>query len=128
MRSTFTDSELGYLRTQRLGRLATVDAHGAPQNNPVGFHVDAAGRILVGGINLAATRKFRNVQGNAHVAFVIDDLVSVDPWHVRGVEVRGRAEALEDTDPPMPGMSREVIRVTPDWVFSWGLEASAAAE
>lgn len=33
----FTDAELTYLRGQRLGRLATVDAAGAPQNNPVGF-------------------------------------------------------------------------------------------
>ena len=34
---TFTDAELAYLSSQRLGRLATVDVDGAPQNNPVGF-------------------------------------------------------------------------------------------
>lgn len=28
---------IAYLGTQRLGRLATVDPAGAPQNNPVGF-------------------------------------------------------------------------------------------
>ena len=38
----FTDAELGYLGSQRLGRLATVDAEGAPQNNPVGFRYNPA--------------------------------------------------------------------------------------
>lgn len=121
---TFTSDELTYLRSQRLGRLATVDRSGAPQNNPVGFMVDdAVGRIVIGGYSLAATRKFRNIRGNGAVALVVDDLVSVDPWTVRGVELRGRAEAVEDVDPPMPSMSRELIRITPDWIASWGLTA-----
>lgn len=121
---TFTSDELTYLRSQRLGRLATVDRSGAPQNNSVGFMVDdAVGRIVIGGYSLAATRKFRNIRGNGAVALVVDDLVSVDPWTVRGVELRGRAEAVEDVDPPMPSMSRELIRITPDWIASWGLTA-----
>ena len=123
MSLTFTPAELDYLRTQRLGRLATVDGHGAPQNNPVGFVVDeASGRVMIGGHDLAATRKFRNVKDNPRAALVIDDLVSVDPWRVRGVEVRGDAEALDDADPPMRGMSRAVIRITPRWIASWGLD------
>ena len=122
MSLTFTPTELDYLRTQRLGRLATVDRHGAPQNNPVGFVVDeASGQMVIGGLDLAATRKFRNVQDNPQAAFVVDDLASVDPWRVRGVEVRGNAEALDDADPPMRGMSRAVIRITPRWIASWGL-------
>jgi len=39
--AVFTDSELAYLAGQRLGRLATVAPSGAPQNNPVGFWVNA---------------------------------------------------------------------------------------
>jgi pyridoxamine 5'-phosphate oxidase family protein len=123
MAPTFTDDELAYLGSQPLGRLATVDPSGAPQNNPVGFVVDhATGQIVIGGLALARTRKFRNVQQNPHVALVIDDLVSTDPWTVRGVEVRGTAEALTDVDPPRPGMSRETIRITPTWIGSWGLD------
>ncbi len=30
----FTDAEIAYFRSQRLGRLATVDGKGAPQNLP----------------------------------------------------------------------------------------------
>jgi len=44
----------------------------------------------------------RDVQANAQVALVIDDLVSPDPWAVRGLEIRGTAVALSDVDPPSP--------------------------
>jgi pyridoxamine 5'-phosphate oxidase family protein len=124
MHPKLTKTELEYLRSQQLGRLATVDSLGAPQNNPVGFAIDEVdGTILIGGLALGTTRKFRNVQGNANVALVVDDLPSVDPWHVRGVEIRGRGEALTDVDPPYPGMSRQAIRITPDWIASWGIDS-----
>ena len=123
MAPTFTSHELTYLKRQRLGRLATVDANGAPQNNPVGFFVDeSAGHVRIGGTALARTRKFRNVRRNPHAALVVDDLESVDPWTVRFVEIRGVAEALEDVDPPMDGMSREVILIRPRWIGSLGIE------
>lgn len=35
-----SSAERDYLTSQRLGRLATVDAHGQPQNNPVGFFLN----------------------------------------------------------------------------------------
>jgi pyridoxamine 5'-phosphate oxidase family protein len=79
--------------------------------------------VLIGGTQLGASRKFRNVRENPSVAFVVDDLASVDPWTVRGVEIRGTADAEEDVDPPMRGMSREVIRVRPEWIGSWGVDA-----
>jgi pyridoxamine 5'-phosphate oxidase family protein len=123
MAITLTDLERSYLKSQPLGRLATVDASGAPQNSPVGvFLDDETGDIVIGGFAMGASRKFRNVQANGHAAVVIDDLVSQDPWTVRGLEVRGNAVALEDVDPPAPFMSREVIRVTPAWVSSWGID------
>jgi pyridoxamine 5'-phosphate oxidase family protein len=50
---------------------------------------------------------------------VIDDLATVDPWRPRGVEVRGRAEALDG--------DRPLIRVHPERVVSWGLDRVAAA-
>jgi pyridoxamine 5'-phosphate oxidase family protein len=106
-----------------LGRLATVSRDGQPQNNPVGFFVDdELGVIDVGGRAMAQTKKFRNVQSNPLVSIVVDDLASVDPWRVRGIEVRGHAEALTAWDPPFPGYSREAIRIHPDRVISWGLE------
>jgi pyridoxamine 5'-phosphate oxidase family protein len=123
MAVALTELERAYLKSQPLGRLATVDPSGAPQNNPVGFYLDEeSGDIVVGGAALSTTRKFRNVRSNGNVAIVVDDLVSRDPWTVRGVEIRGTAVALEDVEPPVGFMSREVIRITPTWVMSWGLD------
>src|SRR5580700_6968273 len=126
MTVTLTGAERSYLKSQPLARLATVDANGAPQNNPVGAFLDEeTGDILIGGHAMGASRKFRNVRTNSQVAIVIDDLVSRDPWTVRGLEIRGTAVALEDVDPPVPFMSREVIRITPAWVSSWGVDAAS---
>jgi pyridoxamine 5'-phosphate oxidase family protein len=112
--STITDDVISYLAEQRFGRLATVDAKNAPQNNPVGFRYNPEiGTIDIGGHNLTASRKFRNIGKNPAVAFVVDDLVSVRPWHVRCVEIRGRAEALESPS--------ELIRIYPERVISFGL-------
>jgi pyridoxamine 5'-phosphate oxidase family protein len=122
-RITLTDIERAYMQSQPLARLATVDAGGAPQNNPVGVFLDEeSGDIVIGGFAMGATRKFRNEQANTAVALVIDDLVSTDPWTVRGLEIRGTAVALSDVDPPVPFMSREVIRITPTWIVTWGLD------
>ena len=126
MTVTLTEAERAYLQSQPLARLATVDRGGAPQNNPVGAFLDEeTGDIIIGGHAMGASRKFRNVQRNRQVALVIDDLVSPDPWTVRGLEIRGTAVALEDVDPPVPFMSREVIRITPTWVTSWGVDPEA---
>jgi pyridoxamine 5'-phosphate oxidase family protein len=118
----FTDFELEYLRSQRLGRLATLSPRGTLQNSPVGFQVDEeAGVIAIWGRDMGNTRKFHNVAANGQVAFVVDDLASVTPWVVRGIEIRGTAEALTDQSPPNAYMSREVIRIHPRRVIAWGL-------
>ncbi|MDF2706338.1 MAG: hypothetical protein K0R62_1990 [Nonomuraea muscovyensis] len=119
---SFTQAELDYLAGQRLGRLATVSPAGQVQNNPVGFFVDAAsGTITIGGHALGASKKFRNIQRGSTVSFVVDDLASVDPWVVRGIEIRGSAVALTDHEPPVPYFSREIITITPSKIISWGL-------
>ena len=74
---------------------------------------------------MGSTPKLRDVQANGQVALVVDDVVSRDPRRVRGIEIRGTAVALEDVDPPMALMSREVIRITPTWVASWGVDPEA---
>jgi pyridoxamine 5'-phosphate oxidase family protein len=118
----FTDGELAYLRSQRLGRLATIAADGTLQNNPVGFQVDEeAGVINIGGRALGTTRKFANIAANGNVAFVVDDLASVNPWVVRCLEIRGTAEALTGQVPLSPYMSPEIIRIHPRRIISWGM-------
>jgi pyridoxamine 5'-phosphate oxidase family protein len=118
----FTDAELEYLRSQRLGRLATLRPDGSLQNSPVGFQVDpAAGVINIFGRDLGQSRKFHNVAANGQVAFVVDDIASVDPWVVRCLEVRGVAEALTGQTPPNRYVGDEVIRIHPRRIISWGM-------
>ncbi|MFC4909030.1 PPOX class F420-dependent oxidoreductase [Actinomadura gamaensis] len=124
----FTPTELDYLNGQPLGRLATVSPAGQVQNNPVNFVVDAeTGAIMIGGGAMGASKKFRNVQAGSTVSFVVDDLVSVDPWRPRGIEIRGTAEALVDQDPPMKNLSREYIKITPTRIVSWNLDGPRAS-
>jgi pyridoxamine 5'-phosphate oxidase family protein len=120
---TFTDAELDYLSTQRLGRLATAAPDGTLQNNPVSFRYNPeTATIDIGGHDMGASRKFRNVLAGGEAAFVVDDIASLQPWRVRGVEIRGHAEALTDQTPPGPGFSGELIRVHPRRIISWGLD------
>ncbi|MEV4476995.1 PPOX class F420-dependent oxidoreductase [Nonomuraea salmonea] len=119
----FTAAEQDYLTGQHLGRLATVAPGGQVQNNPVGYFLDAGtGTITIGGHAMGASKKFGNVRRGSTVSLVVDDLASVDPWVVRGIEIRGTAQALADVDPPLPFFSREVIRITPTKIISWGLD------
>ncbi|KPI18379.1 enzyme from PPOX class [Actinobacteria bacterium OK074] len=120
--TAFSEAERVYLKSQRLGRLATVDPNGQPQANPVGFYLQDDGTILIGGFAMGRTKKWRNLGGNPKVALVVDDIVSVDPWQVRGVDIRGEAELLTGPHDLAPYLSPEVIRIHPRRIYSWGLE------
>lgn len=113
--SAFTEAELAYLLSQRrLARVATVGADGTPHVVPVGWsYNEELDAIEIGGRDFAETKKYRDVRRNGRAAVVIDDLASTDPWRPRGVEVRGRADAVEEPQP--------LIRIHPDRVRSWGV-------
>jgi pyridoxamine 5'-phosphate oxidase family protein len=114
----FTDAEQAYLGSQPLGRLATIQADGSPQVKPVGFQVNPGlGTIDVTGFNLTSSQKFRNVRRDGHVALVVDDIASTDPWRVRFLEIRGTAEALGDGAAGGP-----LIRIHPTRILSYGVE------
>jgi pyridoxamine 5'-phosphate oxidase family protein len=118
----FSDAERTYLKSQRLGRLATVDPRGQPQANPVGFFPQDDGTILIGGYALGTTKKWRNLLANPKTSLVVDDVVSLKPWTVRGVEIRGEAELLTGPHELGPHFSEELIRIHPVKIHSWGLD------
>jgi pyridoxamine 5'-phosphate oxidase family protein len=119
--SEFSAAELAYLAGERrLGRIATVGRDGTPHVVPVGLsHNEAEDSIDVRGRELAATKKFGDVERNGRAAIVIDDLASVDPWRPRGIEVRGRAEAIREPE--------ALIRIHPERIVSWGIESERRA-
>ncbi|PWI14584.1 PPOX class F420-dependent oxidoreductase [Streptomyces sp. Act143] len=117
----FSEAERACLKSQRLGRFATVDPQGQPQANPVGFFPQDDGTILIGGYQMGRSNKWRNLQKNPKVALVVDDVVSLRPWKVRGIDIRGEAELLVGPHGLGPHLSEEVIRIRPRRIRSWGL-------
>jgi pyridoxamine 5'-phosphate oxidase family protein len=119
--SVFTEAELRYLVGGRqLGRIATVGADGTPHVVPVAWIYNAArDTIDVGGYDLERSKKFRDVARTGRAAIVIDDLERTDPWQPRGIEVRGRGEAI-----PLP---TPMIQIYPERIVSWGLEGRRSA-
>jgi pyridoxamine 5'-phosphate oxidase family protein len=117
---SFSDEEIAYLNSQPLGRLATVAADGQPDAAPVGFEY-SDGVIFIGGIDPMKTRKFRNVRdGNVKVAFVVDDLVSTDPWTPRFLRIYGVADLVDRQG--QFGL-KPYMRITPTISWSWNLSA-----
>jgi pyridoxamine 5'-phosphate oxidase family protein len=122
---TFNDDEISYLASQRLGRLATVQADGTPQVNPVGFRYNPElESIDIGGYTMSTSQKYRNVRRDPRVAFVVDDVVSTDPWRVRCLEIRGMAEAVPDPSDPVAGSDTSLIRIRPHRIIGFGLDRS----
>ncbi|MDI3408183.1 PPOX class F420-dependent oxidoreductase [Streptomyces cavernicola] len=115
----FTELERAYLREQPLGRLATVSPKGQVQNRPVAFTVNTrTGTIDIAGHTMGTTQKFRNVTANPRVSLVVDDIPSTDPWQVRCVEIRGRAEAISGPT----GSNDAIIRIHPTRILTLGLD------
>lgn len=116
--SLFSNAEIDYLTTARmLGRIATAARDGTLHVAPVGFTLNLEdGVVEVRGRELVRTKKFRDVARTGRAAIVIDDVLP--PWRPRGVEVRGRAEAVEHPRP--------VIRIHPERIVSWGLDQDGA--
>lgn len=124
-------------RTKRSSpRLATVDSDGRPHVTPVGVFYDPETQTIVigghAGSNMATSKKFRDARRRPDVAFVIDDLASVDPWTPRLVEVRGRAETHTDGGEEVSvriGASMPFdaawIRIIPRRIVAMGIDGGA---
>lgn len=123
--SNFTDQEIAYLSSQRLGRLATVNVTGEPHVVPVVFRYNPdLDTIDIGGYGMGTSKKFRDVARDGRVAFVVDDVPQ--PRLVRGVEVRGRAEALQTGGNAVDrNRDPEMIRIRPTRIVGWGLDTDA---
>jgi pyridoxamine 5'-phosphate oxidase family protein len=98
----FSDSELEFLRSQRIGRFSTVGPSGWPHVAPVMYSVDDSGALEfdVDGV------KLRNLSAESRTAMVVD---AMGPK--RGVAIQGRARLI----------APERARLEPVRKFSWGL-------
>ena len=119
--SQFTPQEIDYLKSQRLGRMATIDAKGDLHVVPVGFRYNAEQDTLdIGGRNLASTKKYRDALRHGRIALVVDDVIP--PWKPRFVEVRGTVQAFTEGGKTInEGFQPEILRLTPTYITSFGI-------
>ncbi len=98
----FTTGEIEFLRSQRIGRFATVSPSGWPHVVPVMYAVDDGGALEfdVDGV------KLRNIAAEPRAAMVVD---AMGPK--RGVAIQGRVRLI----------GPERARLDPAHKFSWGL-------
>jgi len=124
---SFTEEEIAYIRSQPLARLSTVDTEGQPDVVPVGLEWDGEFFWVGGPSGIVKTRKFRNLAaGNSKVALVVDDLVSFDPFIVRGIRIYGIAEQpFERVGLVGPGT---YLRIKPTVSWSWNLAGEPAGQ
>jgi pyridoxamine 5'-phosphate oxidase family protein len=92
---------------------------------PTSFRYNSdLGTIDIGGLHMATTKKYRDVQAHPAAAIVVDDLVSTDPWTPRMLEIRGRAEAVATGGAQLgPGFGPAFIRLYPEKVNSFGIDS-----
>ena len=123
---TFKTHEIDFLRQADLGRLATIQRDGTPQNSPVGFdYNEELGTIDIAGYRMSESQKFRNIAHHPKVAFVVDDIASRDPWRVRCLEIRGTAEQAAVAPARAAAgdhLDTAIIRITPRRIISFGIE------
>lgn len=98
----FTEPELEFLRSQRIGRLATVGLSGWPHVVPVMYALSDSGTFEfdVDGV------KLRNLTAEPRAAIVVD---AMGPK--RGVAIQGKAELIGPARARLTGVHK----------FSWGL-------
>jgi pyridoxamine 5'-phosphate oxidase family protein len=100
---TLDEAELAYLRSERIGRLATVGPAGFPHVMPVRYSVTDEGALEFDADGI----KLRNLSAEPRVAFVVDGM-----GPRRGVALQGVATMI----------GPERARLEPRRAFSWGLE------
>ena len=119
---TLTDAEQRFLVRQPRGHLSTIGRDGVPQVKPLGFTYNAAlGTIDIAGYAMGSSAKFRNVQMNPRVAFVVDEVTEPTMQGVHFLEIRGVAEAVTHL-PADPHLAPEIIRIHPRRVVAYNVD------
>src|ERR1700690_3717178 len=120
---SLTDAEQRFLATQPRGHLATIGPDGTPQVKPLGFTYNAdLGTIDIAGFNMGASAKYRNIQSNPRVAFVVDQVTEASMEGAHFLEIRGTAEAVSGTASADGHLAAEIIRIQPRRVIAYNVD------
>ena len=104
-----------------------VNTAGAPHVVPVSFRYNPElDTIDIGGHNLLASKKVRDITQTGRAAFVVDDVLP--PWKPRGVEIRASAILLTDGGKTVNSdFDHALIRLTPTRIIGWGIDTNPFA-
>src|SRR6185436_1706085 len=92
---SFSDSEVAYIRSQRLARIATASPKTMqPDVAAIVYQFDGE-YFYIGGLEQEKTLKFLNSRANPKVSLIIDDLESIKPWLPRGIKIHGTVDIVE---------------------------------
>jgi pyridoxamine 5'-phosphate oxidase family protein len=118
-----TDAERRFLANQPRCHLATIGPDGTPQVKPTGFTWNAAlGTIDIAGFNMGGSAKYRNIQSNPRVAFVVDEMTEESMEGAHFLEIRGTAEAVIDRATADGHLAPEIIRIHPRRVLAYNVD------
>ena len=97
--------------------------NGTPQVKPLGFTYNPTlGTIDVTGFNMSGSAKYRNVQANPKVAFVVDEVTAQSMEGAHFLEIRGFAETAVGTHVPQGHLAPEIIRIHPWRIVSFNVD------
>jgi pyridoxamine 5'-phosphate oxidase family protein len=118
-----TDAEQRFLARQPRGHLATIGSDGTPQVKPLGFTYNAAlGTIDIAGFNMGGSAKYRNIQANPRVAFVVDEVTEASMEGAHFLEIRGVAEAVTGRASADGHLADEIIRIHPRRIIAYNVD------
>lgn len=140
-RKTLTETEIAFVQTQPVGRLATADANGHPHIVPVCYAFDGTHFYISldekpKRVNESQLRRVRNIEARHEASLLIDQYD--DDWsRLAYILVHGHAGLLQPPDSmhtqalvllreryiqyrTMALENHSMIVITPDSVISWG--------
>jgi pyridoxamine 5'-phosphate oxidase family protein len=89
----------------------------------VGFSYNRAlGTVEIAGFNMAGSAKYRNVQANPKVSFVVDEVTEPGIEGAHFLELRGVAETVIGTDEPDDHLAAEIIRIHPRRIIGFNVD------
>ena len=120
---SFSDAEVRFLASQPRGHLATLGSTGTPQVKPLGFSYNPTlDTIDITGFNMVRSAKYRNVQMNPNVAFVVDEVTEQSMEGAHFLEVRGVAETAVGIHDLQGHLAPEIIRIHPRRIVSFNVD------
>ena len=120
---SFRDAEVRFLIRQPRGHLSTLGPNGFPQVKPLGFTYNPELETIdIAGFNMTGSAKYRNVQANPKVAFVVDEVTANSMEGAHFLEVRGVAETTVGAHDLQGHLAPEIIRIHPRRILSFNVD------